>query len=137
MHLLSAALVLVLGAATLVLRDARFLKWKPTIFLWLLAAAAAGSSWIGKVPLAQRLLSPMLSTGAELSRQVWLRLNWLWVGFYALLGAANLWVARSASESAWVHFKVFGLTAAFIVFAVVQAAWLSARTQPAVNGTSA
>ena len=136
MHLLSAALVLLLGTATLVLRDVRFLKWKPTIFLWLVAVAAAGSGWIGKAPLAQRLLSPMLNTGAQLSRQVWLRLNWLWVAFYALLGAANLWVARTASERAWVNFKVFGLTAAFLLFAVAQAAWL-ARTQPAASETSA
>jgi intracellular septation protein len=137
MHLLSTILVLVLGTATLVLRDARFLKWKPTIFLWLLALAAVGSSWIGSAPLAQRLLSPMLTTGAQLSRQLWLRLNWLWVVFYAVLGAANLWVARSASERVWVNFKVFGLTAAFFVFALAQAAWLSARAQPAASGTQA
>jgi intracellular septation protein len=136
MHLLSAALVLLLGTATLVLRDARFLKWKPTIFLWLVAVAAAGSGWIGEAPLAQRLLSPMLNTGAQLSRALWLRLNWLWVAFYALLGAANLWVARNASEQVWVNFKVFGLTAAFLVFAVLQAAWLSSHAQ-AADGSSA
>jgi intracellular septation protein len=137
MHLISAVLVLLLGTATLVLRDARFLQWKPTIFLWLVAVAAAGSGWIGNAPLAQRLLAPMLGTGAQPSRRVWLRLNWLWVAFYALLGGVNLWVARTASERAWVNFKVFGLTAAFLLFAVGQAAWLSARTQPATSGTSA
>ena len=40
MHLLSALLVLALGSATLILRDPRFLKWKPTIFLWLVALAS-------------------------------------------------------------------------------------------------
>ena len=39
MHLLSAVLVLALGSATLILRDPRFLKWKPTVFLWLVALA--------------------------------------------------------------------------------------------------
>ena len=57
MHLLSAVLVLVLGGATLVLRDPRFLKWKPTIFLWLVALASLASPWIGRTPLAQRLLA--------------------------------------------------------------------------------
>src|SRR5271166_4169700 len=59
LHLLSAALVLLLGGTTLLLHDARFLKWKPTVFLWLVAIAAALSSWFGRAPLAQRLLQPL------------------------------------------------------------------------------
>jgi intracellular septation protein len=127
LHALSAALVLLLGGATLILRDARFLKWKPTIFLWLVALASAGSVWIGRAPLAQRLLQPLLKEAAPVSRRTWVQLNWLWVLFYALLGALNLWVADVASERAWVNFKVFGMTAALAVFAVAQAAWLAAR----------
>src|SRR5690242_7784847 len=61
LHLASALLVLLLGGATLILRDTRFLKWKPTIFLWLVAVAATLSVWIGKAPLAQRLLQPLLN----------------------------------------------------------------------------
>ncbi|MFI4913572.1 MAG: inner membrane-spanning protein YciB [Steroidobacterales bacterium] len=134
MHVLSAALVLVLGAATLIMRDARFLKWKPTIFLWLLALAALASAWVGRTPLAQRLLQPMVDDSAALPRRIWLQLNSLWVLFYAVLGGVNLWIARAASERAWVNFKVFGLTAAFAVFAIVQALWLSARVEPVEAG---
>jgi len=129
MHLLSAVLVLVLGGATLILRDPRFLKWKPTVFLWLVALASLASPWIGRTPLAQRLLAPMISHGDKVPRATWLRLNWLWVAFFALLGAANLWVADRASESTWVYFKVIGITVAFAVFASAQALWLAARTQ--------
>ena len=60
LHLLSAALVLTLGGTTLLLHDVRFLKWKPTVFLWLVAIAAIGSTWYGRAPLAQRLLQPMV-----------------------------------------------------------------------------
>src|SRR5580658_3806469 len=59
MHLISAVLVLLLGSATLILRDPRFLKWKPTVFLWVIALTSVGSVWIGRAPLAQRLLEPM------------------------------------------------------------------------------
>lgn len=129
LHLLSAALVLILGAATLILRDVRFLKWKPTIFLWLVSAAAVFSSWFSAMPLAQRLLQPMVAQGAALPRALWLRLNWVWAAFYALLGGLNLWIAYHRSERDWVNFKFFGLTVAFALFAVAQAAWLASRPE--------
>src|ERR1700688_489737 len=96
MHLLSAVLVLALGSATLILRDPRFLKWKPTIFLWLIALASLVSPCVGRAPLAQRLLAPMISCSETVPRRTWLKRSMLWVGFYALLGALNLWVAASA-----------------------------------------
>jgi intracellular septation protein len=129
MHLISTVLVLLLGSATLTFRDPRFLKWKPTIFLWVIALASVGSTWIGSAPLAQRLLAPLIQGSESLPRALWRGLNWVWAGFYALLGVINLWVAYNASERAWVNFKVFGLTAAFVVFALLQALWLSSRTE--------
>src|SRR5271154_2745475 len=66
MHLLSAVLVVVLGGATLILRDARFLKWKPTIFMWLVAVMAIISVWFSATPLAQRLLQPIVARSETL-----------------------------------------------------------------------
>jgi len=129
LHLVSALLVLLLGGATLILHDTRFLKWKPTVFLWLVAVSAIASAWIGEAPLAQRLMQPLFAHSTALPRAAWLRLNWLWAGFYLLLGCANLAVADFASERTWVLFKVFGLTAAFLVFAMAQGAWLAVRTE--------
>jgi intracellular septation protein len=129
LHLLSAALVLVLGGTTLLLHDARFLKWKPTVFLWLVAIAAIGSTWYGRAPLAQRALQPLVERSENLPRALWLRLNWSWACFYLLLGGLNLWIAYHASERVWVNFKFFGLTAAFVLFAMAQAVWLTTRTQ--------
>jgi intracellular septation protein len=129
MHLISAVLVFVLGGVTLALHDARFVKWKPTIFLWLVAAAAVISIWSSRVPLAQRLLQPIVAHSETLPRATWLKLNWLWVFFYALLGAANLWIANHRSEQYWVNFKFFGLTISFVLFAMLQAIWLASRAE--------
>ena len=130
MQALSTVLILVFGTATLVLRDPRFLKWKPTIFMWLLSLAFLGSQWLGKAPLAQRMFQTALPEGAELPRTSWLRLNLQWVLAYAVLGLANWWVAFHLPEATWVNFKVFGLTAALMAVAVAQAVWLS-RAVPA------
>src|ERR1700704_5035518 len=53
MHVATACVVLVLGTATLLLHDKRFIQWKPTVLLGLAAAAFLGSSVIGKKPLAR------------------------------------------------------------------------------------
>jgi intracellular septation protein len=130
---LSTVLVLVLGSATLILHDARFLKLKPTIFLWLLALVFLASQWIGRSSFTQRLLEPAMPTPESLSPRDWQRANLTWVTFYILLGAANLYVAFHASESVWVNFKVYGMTAATMLFAAGHGLWLAAR-HPAPSG---
>jgi intracellular septation protein len=130
MHLLSTVLVLVFGSATLILRNPQFIQWKPTIFMWILSLAFLGSAFIGKEPLVQRFLRSAVGD-QTLSRGLWLRLNTLWVVFYAVLGVANILVARNFSERTWVNFKVIGLTLTTLVFVLAQAFWLSRLTQTA------
>jgi intracellular septation protein len=125
MHALSAGLVFAFGAATLILHNQRFIQWKPTVLFWLVSLAFLGSFWIGERTLTQRLLGTALGEPVNLEQRLWRRLNAASVVFYALLGGANLFVAFNASERAWVNFKLFGLTAATVVFAGLQLAWLS------------
>jgi len=124
----STALVVVFGAATLILRNARFIQWKPTIFLWLLAIAFMVSAFVGAQPLAQRLLQPALGE-ATLPRRDWLKLNYAWVVFGLVVGAANLALAYNVSEELWVKLKVFGLFGVMLVFSIAQTAWLFRRAQ--------
>ena len=131
MHGFSALLVLVFGTLTLLLHDPRFLQWKPTILLWSMALAFVASQWIGAMPLAQRMFEPALPQDTRLHRGLWIRVNLLWALAFALLGAANLWVARNASEATWVHFKIYGLTIILLLCSVAQALWLQRRSQRA------
>jgi intracellular septation protein len=128
MQLLSTVLILVFGTATLLLRDPRFLKWKPSILMWLMAAAFLVSQWVGKGPLAQRFMQAAVPEGLSLKPQQWSRLNLAWVAYFALLGAANYWFAFHHSEATWVKFKVYGLTVALMAFAIGQALWLSRQS---------
>jgi intracellular septation protein len=124
----SAVLVLLLGAATLILHDPVFLKWKPTVYFWVMAAIFLGSSWVGRMPLTQALLQSALTDSAPVARVVWIKLNVAWTVFFALLGALNLYVAYRLPESTWVNFKVYGLTVLLLVFAVLQALWLGRQS---------
>lgn len=128
LHGISAALVFGFGALTLLLHDQRFIQWKPTVFFWAVGIAFLASQWLGERPLAQRLMSAALGESAgQIARTDWLRLNLAWVGFYALMGAANLAVVSRYSENTWVNFKVYGITAATLGFVVAQSVWLSRR----------
>jgi intracellular septation protein len=131
MHALSALLVLIFGAATLLLHNKQFIQWKPTVFFWLASLAFLGSFWIGKHTLTERFLGSAFGERLQLTAGLWRRLNGWWVAFYAVLGALNLAVAHYASERAWVAFKVFGLTALTLAFVVGQVLWLHAHQDPA------
>jgi intracellular septation protein len=63
-------------------------------------------------------------------------INVLWVGWFALLAAANIYVAHNFAESAWVNFKVFGISAAMLLFMIPQVLWLNTRVRPAESGAA-
>jgi len=131
MHVITVVVVLMLGGATLLLHDRRFIQWKPTVLLALAAAAFLGSTFIGKQPLARRMLEAVFKEPLNISARSWLMINSLWVGWLALLAVANIYVARNFDESVWVNFKVFGITVAMLIFMVPQVVWLSGKTQAA------
>ena len=120
-YLASTALVIVLGGMTLALRNPLFLYWKPTVLNWVIAVVFLGSQFIGEKPIVQR----MLGGAATLSSDQWRRLNYLWVGFFVVVGVVNLYVAYAFSEATWVRFKLFGMLGLTIVFVIIQTIWLS------------
>jgi intracellular septation protein len=129
MHIVVTAVALVLGTATLLLRDPRFIQWKPTVLLSLSAVAFLGSMFIGKQPLARRMLEAAFPEPLEISSRTWLLINGLWAGWFALLAFVNLYVARNFTEGTWVNFKMFGITIATMIFMVPQVLWLSGKTK--------
>jgi intracellular septation protein len=130
MHVIIAAVAVVLGSATLLLHDPRFIQWKPTVLFALAALAFLGSTFIGRQPLARRMLESAFNEPLQISARAWRLINASWVGWFALLAAANIYIARNFAESVWVNFKVFGITAAMVVFMVPQVLWLAGKTKP-------
>jgi intracellular septation protein len=124
MLLASGVLVGVFGGITLAFRDPIFIQWKPTIVNWLFAAAFLGSRYIGDRTLTER----MMGHAIELDRIMWRQLNLMWIGNFAFLGAANLYVVYNFDEATWVNFKLFGMLGLTLVMALTQAVWIAVRT---------
>jgi intracellular septation protein len=139
---ISLVIIVLFGGATLVLRDEMFIKWKPTVLYWLFGAVLAG----GELLLRKNLIRAMLGQQVQLPPQVWARLNWSWVGFFAVMGVLNLFVAFSLSESFcmdivdtdaktrckdnfWVNFKLFGATGLMLLFVIGQALYLARHVE--------
>lgn len=116
----SLAIIVVFGGATLLLRDETFIKWKPTVLYWLFALALGGAVLFGR-----NLIRLMLGEQMALPDAVWSRLNWSWAGFFALMGAANLFVAYNFSTEQWVNFKLFGGIGLMLLFVLAQALFLA------------
>ncbi len=136
MPIITLALLLVFGGATLALKDPVFIQWKPTAINWLFALVFLGSHLIGDKPLVQRMMGQALEINEP---RVWQQLNLAWVGFFVVAGLANVIVAPEIdplgfefSEDTWVDFKLFGLMGMTIAFVVGQAFFL-ARYLPSTD----
>ena len=121
MHVITLVLTVILGGATLLLKDVRFIKWKPTAVNWVFALVFLGSQFIGKKPIIRRMMDHAISVPDE----IWTKLNIGWVVFFIFSGIANLYVAYNFSTEFWVNFKVYGLLGLTFIFAIAQAMYMS------------
>ncbi|MFB9133890.1 septation protein A [Vibrio sp. AK197] len=119
MQLITFVMVAIFGSMTLILHDADFIKWKVTIVYVVLALALAISHLMGK-----SAIKSMLGKELELPNQVWNKITWAWVVFFALCAALNVYVAFHLSQDIWVNFKVFGLLAATLLFTLLTGVYI-------------
>jgi len=125
-HLITLALIVVLGGLTLILHDETFIKWKPTIVNWGFALAFLGSHYIGKKPIIQR----MMDNAIKLPEPIWLKLSSMWIIFFIISGLVNIYVAFNYDTDTWVNFKLFGLMGMTLIFMVIQGIYISRYILP-------
>jgi intracellular septation protein len=121
MHLITLAIVVLLGGLTVALQDKTFIQWKPSIVNWAFALGFIGYQMFTGTTLLER----MMSANLELPEAVWTKLSHAWVLFFVLSGVLNLFVAYNFSEDFWVNFKLFGLLGLTIIFIIAQGVYLT------------
>jgi len=118
---ISLGLIVVLGGMTIWFHNETFIKWKATVAFWTLGSIF----WISQSFFRRNLLRSTLGEELELPDAVWLRLNFAWVAYFAVMGAINLWFVYAASTDAWATFHSFGTFGLSIAFVIAQGVYLS------------
>ena len=109
MHLWTLGITLVAGSMTLIFRDPAFIFWKASVLVWVTAIVFLYRQHVlGKI-LLEEILNKTLDEAIDAPRELWSKLNHVWVSAYVLFGFLNLYVAYNFSEVFWVKFKLFGL----------------------------
>jgi intracellular septation protein len=110
-----------------------FLKWKAPIVNWIFASIFIASRFFGDKPAIEHMMGHAINAPKE----VWMRLNTIWIFYFIVLGAINLAVAFLLSEALWIQFKVFGnliLTFAFIIGQMpLLASYIEVEEEPEAN----
>lgn len=126
--LFTLVIVAVFGGLSLWLKDATFIKMKPTIIQALFALILVIGDLVGKAPL-----KGLLGEAFALDAAGWRKLGRRYAAFFALLAIANEIVWRWGSEALWVDFKVFGLTGAMLIFSLAQIPLIRRHQIPAAD----
>ncbi|MDF7675436.1 septation protein A [Neisseriaceae bacterium ESL0693] len=120
MQTVSLLLVVILGGATIYLKNPHFIMWKPTLLFWVMALGLLIGQLVNK-----NLLKITMGKEIQLPEPIWRRLTCAWVLFFVFLGGLNLWVAYSFTEDQWVSYKLFGTTTLLIIFIIAQTLYIS------------
>ena len=123
---ISLGLVTALGSATIYFHSENFIKWKPTVLYWVMGA----SLLVGQLAFGKNGIKSLMGAQMSLPDPVWRKVNFSWVGFFAIMGVINLWVAFNFSTGAWVNFKLFGSMGLMLLFILAQAFFLNKHLKP-------
>ena len=123
---ISLGLVTVLGGATIYFHSESFIKWKPTVLYWVMGAALL----LGQLVWKKNGIKSLMGAQMNLPDPIWRVVNFSWVGFFAVMGLLNLWVAFTFSTGTWVNFKLFGGLGLMVVFVLAQAVYLNKHIEP-------
>ncbi|HWB44741.1 MAG TPA: septation protein IspZ [Hyphomicrobiaceae bacterium] len=112
MQWLALALVVVLGSATLITQDSRFIMAKPSLVHWAIGGVMLRHGWMIRYlpPIARDNLPPGVMVAA----------GYAWAGLMFVLGALNLTIATTMSIQAWAWFITVGAVGAKVAAFLLQ-----------------
>ena len=115
MQAMTAIIITVFGGLSIWFNDPQFFKMKPTL-IYLLFAGILGLG----LALRRNWLQLVMGEALPMRAEGWRILTGRLVVLFLALAVLNEVIWRLASESAWVNFKIFGVTGILIAFFIAQ-----------------
>lgn len=125
---ISLAVIVVFGGLTLWLKNEMFIKWKPTILYWIFSGILLFGSFTG-----HNFIRTLMKNAIDMPDAAWGKLQWMWIGFFIVVGILNLIVAYSFPTEIWVDFKLFGLIGLTLIFTIAAAVWMTRQASERQN----
>lgn len=132
----SFAIITVFGGLTIYLHNPTFIMWKPTLIYWIFAIGML----VAQFGFGKNLMREAMESQLKLPDPVWAKVGLSWIALFLFLGALNLFMAFVVfkdNTSAWVSFKVFGITGLMFVFIIGQTMMLSKYLEEEKDGGKA
>ncbi|HCY39187.1 MAG: Inner rane-spanning protein YciB [Pseudomonadota bacterium] len=126
---ISTILITLFGGLTIALHNKTFVMLKPTMLYWIFGVSLFISARLNK-----NGIKLLLKDQIQLDDKTWDQVNLLWVSFFILMGALNLFIAFHFSEYVWVQFKVFGGFALMLLFTALTGGFIYAKSKGKING---
>ena len=104
--------IVILGGASVLLKDDSILKWKPTVINAAIGLTFLLTHIFGDKTLLERLIDKQVPAPARMLRRV----NFAASLFFLFTATLNIVIAYTFSTTAWVNFKLFGNFALNICF---------------------
>lgn len=95
-HLISLAIIIIFGGATLILQDRTFIMWKPTVLYWCFAAIFVYTLFFNDKKISELLMS---SAEIKAPARIWRHADIGFIILFVGMGIANLVVANFFFES--------------------------------------
>ncbi len=115
MPIVTGVFVLIFGTLTLVLHDEAFIQIKVTVVDLIMAGILAGGLAFNRL-----FLKIVTENAFDLTDRGWRVMTYAWIAFFLAMAGLNEVARMALSFDAWTNFKVFGMPALTLVFAVAQ-----------------
>ena len=124
--LLATVVVILATLAQIIWLVARGRKIDTMLWVSLgLVTLLGGALLVGQLVFKKNGIQKLMGAQMTLPEPIWRKVNYSWVGFFALMGVLNLWVAFNFPTATWVNFKLFGGLGLMLVFVLAQAIFLN------------